>query len=115
VSELARVSRETLWQKLESGEELVLVDALPPMTFAMSHLPGAVNIPPEGCERWAARRIPEKTTQVVVYCQNPDCESSVEVASRLLELGYENVSHYAGGKSDWVAGGLPLEGARGSR
>lgn len=112
MSELARVDREALWEKLEGGEDFVLVDALSPMSYAMSHLPGAVNIPPEGCERWAARRIPEKTTEVVVYCQNPGCESSVEVAIRLLELGYENVSHYPGGKSDWVAGGLPLEGAK---
>jgi rhodanese-related sulfurtransferase len=110
--ELARVSRESLLAKMESGEEFVLVDALSPMSYAMSHLPGAVNIPPEGCERWAARRIPERTTEVVVYCQNPECESSVEVANRLLELGYENVRHYPGGKSDWVAGGLPLEGAK---
>jgi rhodanese-related sulfurtransferase len=113
MAELAQVTRETLLAKMESGEDFVLVDALSPMSYAMSHLPGAVNIPPEGCERWAARRIPEKTTEVVVYCQNPECESSVEVGNRLLELGYENVGHYAGGKSDWVEGGLPLEGRRG--
>jgi rhodanese-related sulfurtransferase len=112
MAELASVTRESLLAKIESGEDFVLVDALSPMSYAMSHLPGAVNIPPEGCERWAARRIPEKTTEVVVYCQNPSCESSVEVANRLLELGYRNVRHYAGGKSDWVAGGLPLEGAK---
>jgi rhodanese-related sulfurtransferase len=112
MAELAKVSRETLLAKLEGREDFVLVDALSPMSFAMSHLPRAVNIPPEGCERRAARRIPDKTTEVVVYCQNPECESSVEVANRLLELGYENVSHYPGGKSDWVAGGLPLEGAK---
>ena len=54
-----------------------------------------------------------------------DVEYAVRITSRGLfvhsapwavnSLGYENVSHYAGGKSDWVAGGLPLEGARGSR
>jgi rhodanese-related sulfurtransferase len=111
--ELPQVTRETLLAKMESGKDFVLVDALSPMSYAMSHLPGAVNIPPEGCERWAARRIPDKTTEVVVYCQNPECESSVEVGIRLLELGYENVGHYAGGKSDWVESGLPLEGRRG--
>jgi rhodanese-related sulfurtransferase len=114
MDDVVSVSREALLAKMKSGEEFVLVDALSPMSYAMSHLPGAVNIPPEGCERWAARRIPTKTTEVVVYCQNPECESSVEVANRLLELGYENVGHYAGGKSDWVEGGLPLEGKKGS-
>ncbi len=37
--------------------------------------------------------------------------SSVEVAERLLELGYRNVLHYAGGKRDWTDAGLPLEPA----
>ena len=112
MAELALISRESLWEKMEQGDDFVLVDALSPMSYAMSHLPGAVNIPPEGCDRWAARRIPEKSTEVVVYCQNPECESSVEVANRLLELGYESVGHYAGGKEDWVEGGLPLEGRK---
>jgi rhodanese-related sulfurtransferase len=31
------------------------------------------------------------------------------VGQRLLELGYERVGHYAGGKRDWVDAGLPLE------
>ena len=60
----------------------------------------------------AARRIPDLDTLVVVYCANPECESSVEVTQRLLELGYRNVLHYAGGKEDWRGAGLPLEGAR---
>ena len=60
----------------------------------------------------ASRRIPELDTPVVVYCANPSCESSVEVAQRLVELGYRNVLHYAGGKEDWAAAGLPLDGAR---
>ena len=47
-----------------------------------------------------------------MYCAGPDCESSVEVATRLVELGYRKVLHFPGGKRDWLAAGLPLEGAR---
>jgi rhodanese-related sulfurtransferase len=32
------------------------------------------------------------------------------VGNRLVELGYRNVQHYAGGKKEWVEAGLPLEG-----
>jgi rhodanese-related sulfurtransferase len=110
MAELALVSRESLWEKIERGDEFVLVDALPPMSYAMSHLPGAINITPEGADRWASVRIPEKSKEVIVYCAGPDCESSVEVASRLLELGYSNVGHFAGGKDEWTEAGLPLEG-----
>jgi rhodanese-related sulfurtransferase len=101
-----------LRQKLESGDELVLVDALPPIAFAASRLPGAINIPPESVDGMAELRFPDRETEVVVYCANPDCESSVEVAARLVELGYRNVRHYSGGKEDWRDAGLPLEGGR---
>jgi rhodanese-related sulfurtransferase len=87
----------------------VLIDALAPMSFARSRLPGAINLPPEWVDERGPRRIPDLTTEVVVYCSGPTCESSVMVANRLIELGYRNVRHYLGGKSDWLEAGLPLE------
>jgi rhodanese-related sulfurtransferase len=109
---LGRISRESLRQKIENGDEFVLVDALSPMSFAMSHLPGAVNITPDWVDDRARRRIPSLDTEVVVYCADVTCDSSVAVAKRLIELGYRNVRHYAEGKRDWVNAGLPLEGGR---
>ena len=108
---LAEIDREILWNKMQEGG-VVVVDALGPISYAAAHLPGAVNIPPERVDDLAERRIPSLDTEVVVYCQNPRCESSVEVAQRLVELGYQNVSHYAGGKDDWRGAGLLLEGNR---
>jgi len=107
---LGEISRESLWEKLQRGEELVLVDALPPMSHAVSHLPGAISIPPGYEEERAPRWIPDRDTEVVVYCASSTCDSSVAVADELIALGYRNVRHYAGGKSDWVEAGLPLEG-----
>jgi len=109
---LADVGRDELWQKVEDGDELVIVDALPPISFAASHLPGAINIPPGTEDERAPRRISDRETEVVVYCMNPTCYSSVAVAHRLVELGYSNVRHYPGGKEDWKEAGLPLEGGR---
>jgi rhodanese-related sulfurtransferase len=106
------VSRERLWQMIQSGEELVLVDALSPTSYAASHLPGAINLPPEWVDDRAPRRIPDRSSDVVVYCASSTCDSSVEVAKRLIDLGYRNVSHYVEGKRDWVEAGLPLEGGR---
>ena len=97
---------------MEGDDELILVDALGPISYAAAHLPGAINIPPERVDGLAERRIPDFDTPVVVYCANPSCESSAEVAQRLVALGYRNVLHYAGGKEDWSAAGLALEGAR---
>ena len=108
-AEVGRITRETLQRKLEGGEELVLVDALSPMSYARSHLPGAINLPLDWVDERAPRRIPDLSTLVVVYCSDADCDSSVLVAERLQELGYRNVMHYAEGKRDWVDAGLPLD------
>jgi rhodanese-related sulfurtransferase len=105
---LAEIERDELLARMDSGE-LVLVDALAPLSYAAAHLPGAINIPPERVDALAPRRIRSSDTPVVVYCAGPDCDSSVLVARRLVELGYRNVRHYAGGKQDWRGAGLPLE------
>ena len=107
---LLEISRDQLRQKIENGDVFVLVDALPPMSFAHSRLPGAINLPPEWVDERAPRRIPNRDAEVIVYCSSSTCDSSAEVGARLMELGYRNVLHYAGGKKDWVKAGLPLEG-----
>jgi len=109
---LPHLTREQLRQKIESGEPFVLVDALSPMSYAASHLPGAISMPPGRVDELASRRIPDLGTEVVVYCASATCDSSVIVANRLIELGYRNVRHYAEGKDDWAEAGLPLEGGR---
>jgi rhodanese-related sulfurtransferase len=97
---------------MDDGAEFVLVDALSQLSYAVSHLPGATNIPPDWVDDRAPRRIPSLDTLVVVYCESSECDSSIEVANRLIELGYRNVGHYTEGKRDWVAAGLPLEGKK---
>jgi rhodanese-related sulfurtransferase len=106
------IGRERLREKIERGEPFVLVDALSPMSYAVSHLPGAINLPPVWIDERAPRRIPDRSTEIVVYCESAECGSSVEVANRLLDLGYRNVYHYVEGRRDWVAAGLELEGGR---
>ncbi len=107
---LPEISRDELQRKVEAGDRFVLVDALAPMSFARSHLPGAINLPLEWVDERGPRKIPDLDREVVVYCVDADCDSSVLVAERLIELGYRNVRHYPRGKRDWVGAGLPLEG-----
>ena len=108
----AVITADELRRKLDAGDDFVLVDALAPMVYAHSHLPGAINLPPSAVEPTRlARRIPDRDTEIVVYCSNPNCDDSVLAAQRLQELGYTNVRHYPGGKDEWRAAGFPLERA----
>ena len=105
------ITCDELRAKIDEGRPFVLVDALPPMSYAHSHLPGAINLPPERVDESAAKRIPDKDVEIAVYCANPECESSTDTARRLLALGFTNVRHYPGGKDEWRSLGLPLERA----
>jgi rhodanese-related sulfurtransferase len=110
--EIQTISLDELRRRLDGNEALVLVDALAPMVYAHSHLPGAINLPSSGLEAYVvARRIPDRHAEVIVYCSSPDCEDSHQTARRLFELGYTNVRRYAGGKNEWRDAGLPLERA----
>ncbi len=111
---LAHIESDELWEKLQRGDDFVLVDALSPMSYALSRLPGAINITPTWVDDRARRRIPDLGTEVVVYCSGSTCDASVEVATRLIELGYRNVRHFADGKRAWAEAGLPLETGRAS-
>ena len=99
---LPTITAEELADKIENGDPFVLVDALAPMVYAHSHLPGAINLPSSDIDAArVARRIPDPTTEIVVYCSSRDCDDSVVTARRLQELGYTNLRHYAGGKNEW--------------
>jgi rhodanese-related sulfurtransferase len=107
---LREISRDELRRKIEQGGDFVLVDALAPMSYAHSHLPGAINLPPEWVDERGPQRLPDPSVEIVVYCADVTCDSSEIVGSRLVELGYRHVLHYRGGKREWIDAGLPLEG-----
>jgi rhodanese-related sulfurtransferase len=108
--ELPAITADELRQKLDRADDFVLIDALAPMVYAHSHLPGAINMPPSAVEPTrCAKRMPNLDTEIVVYCSNPNCDDSVVTGQRLQALGYTNVRHYAGGKDEWKGLGLPLE------
>jgi rhodanese-related sulfurtransferase len=110
--DLPAVSADELQQKLEGGDAFVLIDALAPMVYAHSHLPGAINMPPSAVDTIrCTKRMPDLSTEIVVYCANEHCDDSIATGERLRALGYTNVRHYAGGKDEWRRLGLPLERA----
>lgn len=106
------ITAHELQEKLARGDDFVLIDALAPMAYAHSHLPGAINMPPNLVEPTrCAKRMPDRAAEIVVYCANSECDDSTITAERLQTLGYTNVRHYAGGKDEWKKLGLPLERA----
>jgi rhodanese-related sulfurtransferase len=101
------ISRSELKAKLDRGEPIKLIMALNRWAYEAKHIPGSLHF--DTPEQLYAAVQPDD--DIVVYCSNVDCLSSVALYRDLLERGYGNVRRYAGGLIDWEDAGLPLEGA----
>jgi rhodanese-related sulfurtransferase len=106
------ITRDALWQRIERGDPLVVVEALPESYYRKAHLPGAINIPHHRIDELAPQLLPDRSVDIVVYCANLACENSAIAAERLIALGYQQVYDYAEGKQDWLDAGLPVERSR---
>ena len=95
----------------------MVVDARPFREFAISHIPGAVNVAAKPGVPISAYvsdvaeigRLVEgkKETPLVLYCNGPYCGKSKRLAEELLAAGYTNVRRYQLGIPVWRAlGGL---------
>lgn len=70
-AELATISRDELKQKLDRKDYFFLVETLAPEYYHHTHLPGAINLPPDKVHELAPTLLPEKTADIVVYCAKP--------------------------------------------
>ncbi|MCC7366779.1 MAG: sulfur transferase [Chloroflexi bacterium] len=107
----AEVSTDELRQLLASGSAFVF-DARPHMEYAVSHIPGALNVAPKPGVPMSlyvsdvaeiGRVVPDKAAAVVLYCNGPACGKSKRLAEELLEAGYTNVRRYQLGAPTWRA------------
>ena len=105
------ISRDELRAKLDRGDRFTLIMALNRWAFDAKHIPGSVHF--DTPEALYAAVKPED--EVVVYCSQVDCLSSVAMYRDLVRRGYRNVRRYSGGLLDWEDAGLPLEGEMAER
>ena len=108
---ISPITEQELAARLASSAPPVLAEILAPQYFARGHLPGAINLPLDGLAENAARLLPDKNAEIVVYCSSVSCQNS-HVAERALRgLGYQHVRVFAGGKAAWQDAGYELVAA----
>jgi rhodanese-related sulfurtransferase len=106
IDPIRTITRDELKQKLDRGDDFKLVMALNRWAFDAKHIPGSLHFDRPD-ELYTAVHPDD---EVVVYCSNVDCLSSVALYRDLVRRDYRNVRRYAGGLIDWEDAGLPLEG-----
>jgi phage shock protein E len=125
--EIQRVNRvidQDAFLKMASEKSTIILDARSADKFAMLHLKGAVSLPfTDFTEASLAKIIPDKTTRILIYCNNNFDNAPVAMElksagaslniSTLISLqtyGYKNV-YELGGYIDVKQSKLPFAGS----
>lgn len=107
----AEVSTEELRQLL-AARSVTVFDARPFKEFAVSHIPGALNVAPKPGQPMSQyvsdvaeveRLVKDKASPLVLYCNGPYCGKSKRLAEELLGAGFTNVKRYQLGIPTWRA------------
>jgi rhodanese-related sulfurtransferase len=93
-------------KRLDSPEKPIMVDVREDSEWARGHVPGAIHLGRGVIERDIERTIPDKTTQIVLYCGGGF--RSALAADNLRKMGYSNVISMDGGWRGWTEAGLPI-------
>jgi rhodanese-related sulfurtransferase len=94
----------------ESGAAL-FADARPLKAFQMGHIKGAMNLDPYEFDAWSENfffQFPADSL-IITYCDGAMCTLSLELAEKLIGLGYEKVFVLKDGWHLWKAAQLPTE------
>jgi len=112
------VSTEEL-RKILAEKSATVFDARPFKEYAVSHIPGAVNVsakPGVSSSLYISDAAEigrllkgDKTAPVVLYCNGPFCGKSKRLAEELLEAGHVSVRRYQLGIPVWRAVGGSAE------
>ena len=94
-------------EALERHGSAVFVDVRERDEWDEGIVPGAIHIPRGNLESRIEGLVPDRSTELVLYCSAGS--RSAFAAKALDELGYENVTSLTGGFTDWKRNGYPIE------
>jgi len=100
------ITREELKAKLDRGDDFKLVMTLGDWAFRLSRIPGSLNV----SSMESSQGLISPDDEIVVYCSDLKCISSMAAYHYLVSNGFHNVRRYAGGLADWQEAGYELEG-----
>jgi rhodanese-related sulfurtransferase len=105
-SRVKETTVDEIKDRLDRGDKFMLVDVREESEFAKDHLPGAVHLGRGIIERDIEARVPDPTTELVLYCGGGF--RSALSADNLQKMGYTNVISMDGGIREWREKHYPL-------
>ncbi len=94
-------------QRLDAGEQLLLIDVREESEFAAAPIPGARHLGKGIIERDIEAEVPDIDTEMILYCGGG--YRSALAADNLRKMGYTRAISMDGGFRGWKEAGLPTE------
>ena len=95
---------------VESGENIIVIDARSQESFQDEDIPNAINIPHKKMNQDSTKDI-DKNAFIVTYCDGIGCNASTKGARNMLELGFK-VKELIGGLDWWKRDGHLTHGKK---
>lgn len=93
-----KISAEDLKAKMDSGDDIIIIDVRKLDEFEAGHIKGAINIPYRTISSEPPEELDDIDAEIIVYCLTGG--QSIQAAKRLINMGYTNV-YDLGGLSNW--------------
>ena len=97
-----------LYEAVNKGENIMIIDARSKEAYETEHIPGAVNIPHRTMTNENLKDL-DKNTLYVTYCDGIGCNASTKGALNMTKLGFK-VKELMGGLDWWKRDGYETEG-----
>ena len=97
-AEYHKISASDAKARLDSGDELILLDVRTKEEFDAGHIAGAVLLPNETILDSQPDALPDLNAEILIYCRSGN--RSAQAANKLVAMGYTNVYDF-GGIIDW--------------
>ena len=94
-------------ERLERGENFLLLDVREESEFTAGHIPGAKHLGKGIIERDIESLVPDPATEIVLYCGGGF--RSALAADSLQKMGFTNVISMDGGWRGWTEAGYETE------
>ncbi|MDD4802539.1 MAG: rhodanese-like domain-containing protein [Syntrophomonas sp.] len=96
--EYKKITAKEAKSRIDSGEQIIIVDVRTEAEYISEHIPNAVLIPNETIANSMPALLPALDAEILIYCRSGN--RSAQAAKKLIAIGYTNVYDF-GGIANW--------------
>ena len=96
---------ELLEKVNQDQKSIKLLNALKPSPTRKHQIPNSLNL----IQKEDLMQSLHRDDEIIVYCSDKACNQSINLYYLLIQLGFNNVTRYAGGIKEWDQNGQALE------